>query len=465
MDNLSYYKEVQGVMTHFEPLTEEALQKVAEDDLTISCIKNALEERGLDFKFVVHDPSRTMFSTYYADYDRGLYGEILLQRNMVEGQLPLYRMADRLKGRPVMELVSQQWASYYEICVPLPMLIYDFQRRYLDIPPDEVFSVWYGIYKRIDYSNGMWRPEVLEYVFAHAPKPEYPEPDPDGLVTIYRGMGELSTPPEQAISWSTHPGNALWFANRCGRGTHLAVARIRPEQIVAYKGKFYNENEVIVRPGSVQEYRYEDMIPASEAEVPAILAPAFPDFIRFGQQAEKLGYQEESVFHYHGLKHILRVLLLSLIYYYNAGDTLSNADRRILIYFSLLHDIGRVNDSKDDTHGDRSVTCIHSNGIRIKDLPMSKKDYRIAELLIRHHCRADAVGEAAILAAPGLTQKEKTHAVHLYHICKDMDGLDRVRFNGLDYRQLRTQYGRRLPLVAGALLKEPLLEVIKMDLK
>ena len=37
-----------------------------------------------------------------------------------------------------------------------------------------------------------------------------------------------------------------------------------------------------------------------------------------------------------------------------------------------------------------------------------------------------------------------------------MDGLDRVRFNGLDYRMLRTPYGRRLPLVAGGLLQEKL---------
>ena len=73
------------------------------------------------------------------------------------------------------------------------------------------------------------------------------------------------------------------------------------------------------------------------------------------------------------------------------------------------------------------------------------------------------MGEKAILSAPGLSQKEKAHAIHLYQICKDMDGLDRVRFNGLDYRQLRTDYGRRLPLMAGALLKESLVEALDMQ--
>lgn len=286
MDNLTYYREVQGVMTRFEPLTDAALQATAEDGLTVSEIKSALERHGLDAKHVVHDPSRALFSTYYADFDHGLYGEIFLQRNLLEGTLPLYAVASRLNGGTVPQLVSRQWVSYYTKCVPLPMLIYDFQRRYLDIPTEEVFQVWHSIYKRIDYSNGMWRPEVLDYVFSHAPVPEYPVPGPDGLITLYRGMGTLSAPPDQAISWSTHPGNALWFAVHTGCGTHVAVARIWPEQIVWYADKFYNENEVIVRPGTITEYRYEDMIPATKRHVPAILAPALPEFIQYGRQVQ-----------------------------------------------------------------------------------------------------------------------------------------------------------------------------------
>ena len=47
MNNLSYYKNLQGVMTQFEPLTEAALQKVDADGLTILEIRNALEKHGL----------------------------------------------------------------------------------------------------------------------------------------------------------------------------------------------------------------------------------------------------------------------------------------------------------------------------------------------------------------------------------------------------------------------------------
>lgn len=98
-----------------------------------------------------------------------------------------------------------------------------------------------------------------------------------------------------------------------------------------------------------------------------------------------------------------------------------------------------------------------------KVIGLIQKEYRIAELIIAQHCRDDDTGIAAIMAEPGLSRKEKEHTIHLYHICKDMDGLDRVRFNGLDYRMLRTRYARRLPLVAGCLLEEDLLTPLDME--
>lgn len=165
----------------------------------------------------------------------------------------------------------------------------------------------------------------------------------------------------------------------------------------------------------------------------------------------------------HGLLHILRVLLLSLIYYYNSGDRLTVMDKQILVYFSLLHDIGRTSEDCDGAHGDASVELIRSKGIRLKGIRLSKKDYLIAELMIRYHCRRDKIGMDAIQAQPGLSRRDKERAVHLYQICKDMDGLDLARFNGLDYRMLRTEYDRRLPLVAGCLLEESLLDALQSD--
>ena len=395
--------------------------------------------------------------------DLGLYADIILQREFIRGpgQAQFQKLARQ--GGICRTLAEQDWRGFYLKDVPLSMLIYDFQRRYKTIPHETVFSVWHGIYKRIDYANGMWSLPVLREVFQYAPPPRLPALEPDGLITIYRGMGALSLPPEQAISWTTHPGNALWFAIHSGQGTKVAVARVRPEQIVAHYPSYAEENEVVIFPGTVTEYRYEDMIPAVVETVPRLMAPALQAYLDFGRQARALGYQQEKLFQLHGLLHVLRVLFLTLIYFYNSGDPLTESDRQILIYFSLLHDLGRLNENVDAAHGERSVELIHKRGIRLRGIRLSRKEYRIAELIIAHHCRDDGEGIAAITAEPGLSRKEKEHAIHLYHICKDMDALDRVRFNGLDYRMLRTQYARRLPLVAGCLLEEDLLTPLDME--
>lgn len=450
-------QEIRGSMTQYEPLTEELLQAVSCDGLTYNELSEHMAKAGLSIEKVVCDPGRKLQNAFYADFENGRYCEIYLQHSYMDTLLQIGTM-NFSAGEKSSLLEEHEWEKYYLRDVPVPMLIYDFQKRYQYLPPDEVFDVWLSIHTRIDYANGQWRREVLEYVFSHAPEPKLPPLEADGRITIYRGMGELSQPPEKAISWTTDPTNALWFANRSGRGTKLLVARVSPNQIVAYLPTFRNENEVIVRPGTVTEYCAEDMIPATEAYVPAMLIPTTADFVQYSRVAKTLGYQIENPFQQHGLRHVFRVLLLTLIYVFNSGDDLTEADKQILIYFSLVHDLGRDSDFVDELHGEKSLLTIKRRGIRIKGIGLSKKEYRMAELLIAYHCRSDETGIAAIKGEGSFTSKDKRRACKLYMIAKDMDGLDRVRFNGLNYRMLRTPFGRRLPLVAGCLLKEPLLD-------
>lgn len=163
-------------------------------------LSDALSAYGLSIEKVVHDPTRKIFNTCYADYDLGLYADIILQREFIRGpgQAQFQKLARQ--GGICRTLAEQDWRGFYLKDVPLSMLIYDFQRRYKTIPHETVFSVWHGIYKRIDYANGMWSLPVLREVFRYAPPPRLPALEPDGLITIYRGMGALSLPPEQAIS-------------------------------------------------------------------------------------------------------------------------------------------------------------------------------------------------------------------------------------------------------------------------
>ena len=61
-----------------------------------------------------------------------------------------------------------------------------------------------------------------------------------------------------------------------------------------------------------------------------------------------------------------------------------------------------------------------------------------------------------------MTRKDRLRAEHLFNVCKDMDGLDRVRLNDLDYRVLRTEFAKRLPLIAGGLLSEDVPRIIRL---
>ena len=459
-EHLSLLMDVRGCMTRFDPLTPEIVAAQSEDGLTYEELKSALAECGMDIEKVVFDGTRSFQNAFYADFEQGHYCWIPFQKR---GLVNVIRTMDQQFQSSGFGLArrNHDWVTFYLMDVPLPMLIYDFERRYRDIEPEQVFKVWSSIHTRIDFSNGMWRPEVLEYVFSHAPQSELPEPDADGLITIYRGMGEKSQPAANAISWSTSPVCALWFANRSGRGTRLVSARVSPEQILAYNPGHRGEQEVILKSGTNLEILEADMIPSTEAHVPSLLAPVTKDFFKYGSIATRLGYPVENLFQWHGVKHILRVLVLTLIYCQHSGEALSEEDRLILIYFSLLHDIGRDSEIEDETHGDKSVELIRRKNIRIKGIQLTKRGYRIAKLLIRHHCRSDEIGLERIAKTPNFTTQDIARASGLYRIAKDMDGLDRVRFNGLDFRYLRTPYAKRLPLVAGGLLEEYLLECVQ----
>ena len=459
-EHLTLLRDVRGCMTRFDPLTPEIVLEQSEDGLTYDELKEALSDCGMDINKVVFDGSRSYQNAFFADFEQGHYCWILFQK---ENLRDVIRNMDQQFRSPKFGEArrNHDWTTFYMMDVPLPMQIWDFERRYKDIEPDQVFSVWSYLHTHIDYANGMWKPEVLNYVFAHAPQTELPEPDENGKITISRGMGEKSQSAEEAISWSTDPMCALWFANRSARGTGLAYARVTPEQILAYNPGYQAEHEIILKPGVKPQILYTDMIPSTQNYVPQLLAPVTKDFFHYGSIALTLGYPEENMFQYHGIKHILRVLLLTLIYCEHSCMELSEEDKQILIYFSLLHDIGRDSEGEDETHGDKSVELIRKKNIRIRGMQLSKKGYRIAKLLIRHHCREDEPGSDRVIKVPGFTARDIVRAFRLYRIAKDMDGLDRVRFNGLDFRYLRTPYARRLPLVAGGLLEEPLLECVK----
>lgn len=451
-----YFSEIRGAMTQFLPVTDEIIKKLSDGKMDYNKLRGELSKLGLSIDKVVCDPTRKYENVYYADYEKGFYLSIILTDEYLQELANRDLKSDSQEVNYL--LATKQYREYYIYSMPLPMIIYDFNRRVWELPKDQVYKIWHENYKRLDYANGLWEKKVLDHVFANASECEKPVPGKNGKVTVFRGVGEKSLPPEKAISWTTHPTSALYFATHYRGDSKIIAAKIDSRNIVAYYGSNYEENEVIVRPGTVSDIRDLGMISISPKTFIKLIIKGAMEFVMYGRQVQQLGYKPEGLYGYHGASHILRVLLLSLVYFYNSGDKLGRSGKKILVYFSLMHDLGRTNDHEDECHGDASIAIIKKQGLSIDGINLSETEQQIADLIIKNHCRDDKVGLAAIRAHTDLTRQEKKFARKLYRICKDMDGLDRVRFYGFDFRMLRTRYAAKLPIFATQMVKEDMIK-------
>ena len=198
--------------------------------------------------------------------------------------------------------------------------------------------------------------------------------------------------------------------------------------------------------------RYEYMIPANEDSFTHLLSQELEEFRHYAEVVPLLGYSNQGQ---HGATHVLRVLLLALIYARHGDIPLTDGDLNVLVYFSLFHDIGRKGDGAEQSHGDAALTKIgDSQDIIETYLRLTDQEKLMAGEIIRHHCHDDRVGYKKIAALQGLSETKKRKAITLYNICKDLDSLDRVRFDELDCRFLRTDYARKLPLIAKYLYEQ-----------
>lgn len=62
MQNAGLIREVRGVMTRFEPLTEEIVAACTQDGLTYAELSDALSAYGLSIEKVMHDPTRKILT-------------------------------------------------------------------------------------------------------------------------------------------------------------------------------------------------------------------------------------------------------------------------------------------------------------------------------------------------------------------------------------------------------------------
>lgn len=114
------YQELRGSVTKLTSITPTQVSAISEGNVSYEQLTSLLDEYGLSIKSVLHDEGRAFQNTYYADMERGLYGELYLQAKPFEsGTRPLLKhLASRLEcDNP--NLTSLDWESYYFLDIPL----------------------------------------------------------------------------------------------------------------------------------------------------------------------------------------------------------------------------------------------------------------------------------------------------------------------------------------------------------
>ena len=143
----------------------------------------------------------------------------------------------------------------------------------------------------------------------------------------------------------------------------------------------------------------------------------------------------------HGQGHIERVMLLGAVI--AKTQKLSRHEEELLLFCCSYHDIGRVDDSKDDLHGRRSAQMIVDTGLWERFGEGDEEELKSVQAAICTHSLNDGkLGEIALEF--GVKDEYMPLCRKLCFCLKDADNLDRVRLHDLDPRHLRHKSSREL---------------------
>lgn len=66
-------QQVRGSMTCIEKLSPDNITKVAEEGLSYERVQEILNDADIDIEKIIVDPTRFIYNTYYADFERGIW--------------------------------------------------------------------------------------------------------------------------------------------------------------------------------------------------------------------------------------------------------------------------------------------------------------------------------------------------------------------------------------------------------
>lgn len=130
----------------------------------------------------------------------------------------------------------------------------------------------------------------------------------------------------------------------------------------------------------------------------------------------------------HGVEHSFRVH--KLVQKLCDLEIVTESERLLLEFCAFFHDIGRVNDNVDITHGYKSFKKLK----KLNFFELTSFNNSIVKYIIENHCNRD---DEAIVNSNKYNLSNPKRAIYLLLIFKDADGLDRFRLSDFDKRYLR----------------------------
>lgn len=317
-----------------------------------------------------------------------------------------------------------------------------FKRLFNEIPDKDLYEIFLTIYSHADYGFTEIDEKYFSRIIRCKSKQQQQKikkslkkaVDKDGFITVYRGVGSKSTPPDKAYSWTIDIGTVAFFASRFSEAGDIYTGKVHIKDVIAYIDS-RNEKEILALPEKVKEIKKMDLLDIER------VVEDFPDLmkdyvIEARDIKDKYFLNPESI---HGVLHAKRVLLLA--YIIGLYEELDDNDMEIVLNAAKYHDIGRTNDNYDEMHGILSFNKMFQLELVDKEM----EDIHILQFIMENHCIDDKKGLANLEKYP---IEDKNRAIRLYQILKDADGLDRVRLGDLDINYLRLPISKRLVLVA-----------------
>ena len=309
------------------------------------------------------------------------------------------------------------------------------------IPDQNKYRLFWYTFSRSNLKLEDFSPEFIHIIQSYRPGALIIPLDEQDYVKTYRGH-ILNNPVSQASTWTLDINTAICFSRRHQIKGRVFQGKIHRDRIVA-NVKYRNFKEIICFPGDVKEI--EEMNFLSLAD----LMPQLEQHGLIKQYRDYCPLIKKEFFHkwggIHGLSHTRRVLFLSLILSWMEG--LTETDQDLLCQAAIYHDIGRSNDNFDPEHGRESYKKI----LRNKLIKAEVQEQEMLRFIIENHCISDRQARQLLTNYGG---NDPEHLFKLYLIFKDADGLDRIRINDLDVKQLRTPSAHKLLLVARELLED-----------